>query len=169
MKKIVNLIIWLLSLTSLSQELSVVEIQAEVEKINSESELVHYTFDTDKIYNQTTEAGGTFDVWVNNQKIRKISQKIFLSNGQFITTIYLKNNQPILILELEKHFQWNDDNSGLDYEKELETNYSELIYAYNWDKDPIKVVSKGNSLRNETVCGLSDYWGLLQTAMKIIP
>ena len=145
------------------------EIKSEVEKINSDLNLIHHSFDANKIYNQTTDGGGTFEVWMNNGEIRKITQNVFLSNGQFITTVYLKNEQPILILKTEKQFQWNDKKSEFDYDKELKTNYSEKIYSYNWEKDPIKVEAKGKSLRNETVCGISDYWGLLQTAKKVLP
>ena len=168
MKKLITIVTILLSLTGASQELSVPEIQAEVDNINSDNGLKHHVFDTNEIYNQTTDGGGSFEVWVDKGNIKKITQILFLSNGQFITTVYLTNEQPILITETEKHFQWNKDLTEIDYDKEFETNYSELIYSYNWDKDPIKVETNGESLRKEMICGLSDYWGLLETAKKAV-
>ncbi len=168
MKNLVIIITLFLSLTSVSQELSVPEIQVEVEKINSDNGLEHHIFDTNEIYNRTTDGGGSFEVWMDKGNVKKITQTLFLSNGQFITTVYLTNEQPILITETEKHFQWNKDLTEIDYDKELETNYSELIYSYNWDKDPIKVETNGESLRREAVCGISDYWELLETAKKAV-
>ena len=166
MKKLVTIITLLLTLTSVSQELSVSEIRAEVDKINT-GDLTHRIFDTNEIYEQTTDGGGSFEVWLDKGKIRKITQTIFLSNGQFITTLYLKNEQPILIAETEKHFQWNEDYSELEADS-LETDYSELIYSYHWDNDPVKVETEGESLRAETICGISDYWGLLKTAKEVV-
>lgn len=168
MKKLITIMACLLSLTSISQELSIPEIQREVDDINSDSDLTFHTFDTNEIYNQTTDGGGSFEVLLDKGKIKKITQTIFLSNGQFITTVYLKNEQPILISETEKHYQWKEDNSGFDYDKELKTEYSELIYSYNWEKDPIQVETKGESLRKEVICGISDYYGLVETAKKLV-
>ena len=154
-------------MTSTSQELTVPEIQTEVEKINSDQELIHLSYDTDSIYDQTTDGGGSFEIWLDGKNIRKITQTLYLSNGEFSTVVYLKKHQPILISETEKHFQWKDDLSGLDYNKALKINYSELIYSYDWDKDPVKVITKGESLRKETICGISDYWSFLEIAKKM--
>ncbi len=160
--------ICLLSLTSISQELSVSEIQREVERINSDIGLTFHIFDANRIFNQITDGGGSFEVWLDKGQIKKITQIIFLSNGQFITTVYLKNEQPLLISETEKHFQWEETYSGFDYDRRLKTDYSELIYSFHWEKDPIYVETRGESLRKETICGISDYSGLLETAKKLI-
>lgn len=167
MRKLCTAMICLLSLTLASQELSVSRIQKEVNDINSDHALALHTFDIKKIYNPVTESGGSFEVWLDKGVIRKITQVIFLSNGQFITTVYLKNEQPILISETEKHFQWKEVSSGFDYDR-LKTDYSELIYSYNWEKDPIQVETRGESLKRETICGISDYYGLLETAKKLM-
>ena len=152
----------------MSQDLTISQIKAEVEKIDQDLNLKRVNFDANEVYDLTTDGGGTFEIWLAGNEIRKITQNIFLSNGLFITTLYLQNGQPILISETEKHFEWNEDFSSLDYGKDLETAYQEWIYTSHWDKDPLKVETKGESLSTEAICGISDYWGMVDTARRVL-
>ncbi|HSI70060.1 MAG TPA: hypothetical protein VK941_07495 [Gillisia sp.] len=167
MKNIVGILICFISFTGWSQELSVLDIDTEVSKIDLNPDLKQITFDTNEVYNQAIDGGGSMEVWLLGKEIRKISQSIFLSNAQFITTVYLKNDHPIMIVETENHYRWDDEKNSFDLEVP-ETAYEKIIYSWHWDKEAIAVRTKGESWGEDLGADIGSYNGLLATARKIL-
>lgn len=167
MKKFLSILLCFLSIAVCSQELTILDIDAEVSKIDLDPDLKHFTFDTNNVYNQATDGGGSMEVWLLGKEIRKISQSIFLSNAQFITTVYLKNDHPIMIVETENQYHWDEEKNTFDLDI-LETAYEKIIYSWHWEKDAIAVRTKGESWSEDTGAEVGSYNSLLATARKIL-
>lgn len=167
MKKLLSILLCCISLTGWSQELTVLDIDAEVSKIDLNPDLKHITFDTNEDYNQATDGGGSMEVWLLGKDIRKISQSIFLSNAQFITTVYLKNEHPIMIVETENQYRWDDATNSFNLEVP-ETAYEKIIYSWHWEKDAIAVRTTGESWGEDAGADVGSYTGLLAAARKIL-
>jgi hypothetical protein len=167
MKNLLSFLLCFISLTAWSQELTVLDIDTEVSKIDLDPDLKHITFDTNEVYNQATDGGGSMEVWLLGKEIRKISQSIFLSNAQFITTVYLKNDHPIMIVETENHYRWDEKRNTFDL-RHKETAYEKIIYSWHWDKEAIAVRTKGESWGEDAGADVGSYNSLLATARKIL-
>ncbi|MCM4159923.1 hypothetical protein DHB64_08475 [Antarcticibacterium sp. W02-3] len=167
MKFSISILICLFSFAVQGQKLSVLDIDSEVSKIDMDPGLEHYSFDTNDVYNRATDGGGSLEVWLLGKEIRKISQSIFLSNAQFITTVYLKNDQPIMIVETENQYPYDEQRNTFNY-AEPETAYEKIIYSWHWEKDAITVRTRGESWGDEQGVDVGSYTSLLATARKIL-
>lgn len=167
MKFLLTILICLLSFTVQSQKLTVLEIDSEVSKIDLDPALEHLTFDTNDVYNQATDGGGSLEVWLRGNEIRKISQSIFLSNAQFITTVYLKNDQPIMIVETENNYPYDEEKNTFNL-AEPETAYERIIYSWHWERDAITVRTRGESWGADQGTDVGSYTSLFATARKIL-
>jgi hypothetical protein len=168
MKKILTIITLTLTLNLYCQELSISNIEQLVDEIDSDSTLTKLEFDRSELYNQTTDGKGTFTIWHLDNIIKKITQKAFLSYGALDTEVYLKDENPILIIDKELHYQFNSANTEIDYDKPLLKVFEDKIFCSDWDLDPIKVETIGNRQLTEKICGISDYSNLLDEAKKLL-
>lgn len=167
MKNLLVILLFFFSLTLWSQELTVLDIDTEVSKIDLDPDLKHISFDTNEVYNQATDGGGSLEVWLLGKEIRKISQSIFLSNAQFITTVYLKNDQPLMIVETENHYLYDEDLHAYNLARP-ETAYERIIYSSHWEKEAITVRTTGESWGADAGANVSSYSSLLATARNIL-
>lgn len=167
MKFSLTLLLCLLCFSVQSQKLTVLDIDTEVSKIDMDPGLEHLTFDTNEVYNQATDGGGSFEVWLRGKEIRKISQSIFLSNAQFVTTVYLKDDQPIMIVETENQFPYDEEKNSINL-AEPEAAYERIIYSWHWEKDAITVRTRGESWGADAGADVGSYTSLFATARKIL-
>lgn len=168
LRKIITIITLTFTLTSFSQNVTVDQIEKSVNQINLDTSLVRIEYDLNEIFNLTIDGSGFFKIWKSDSEITKIVQQAFLSFGITETVIYLEDEQPILIIEKEKHFIRDSQTKETNYEEEPILVFEEKIYCSNWDSDPIKVETKGDRILTEGICGISDYSGLLDKAKELI-
>ena len=145
----------------------VTTIEKQVGQINSDKGLTKKQFNANEVYNKTFDGGGQIDVYLKGGQLVKIEESIGLSFGRVTTIIYLKNGQPIKIIDREENFKVKDDQSGLDYTK-LNQVFEASIYVVNWDKDDSKIVRKGERKLSEGVCSNLDYEPLVDRVKKLV-
>lgn len=142
-------------------------IEKQVEKINLDRGLTKKEFNANLVYNRIFDGGGQIDVYLKGEELVKIQQSIGLSYGLVTTIIYLKNGQPIKIIDREENYKIKDDQSGFDYTK-LTQVFEASIYVVNWENDDSKILKKGERKFSEGVCSNFDYEPLVASVNKLL-
>lgn len=164
MKKAFVIILTLIGFLAFGQENNIDRIDNEVKSIDSDTTLVETEFDWAELTGITTDGGGILKVWKNENQICKIVEKIGLSYGRIMTTIYLNNGIPIKIIKTEENFGHTND--GLNYE-ELNEVYREIIYVFDWENDNAKIKRIGKRNMSEVSCSMYELAeSLLERAEK---
>ncbi len=83
------------------------------------------------------------------------------------TIIYLKNGQPIKLIDREQNYKVKDDQSGLDYSK-LNQVFEASIYIFNWDKGDSEMIKKGERKFSEGTCSNFEYEPLVDRVKKLV-
>jgi hypothetical protein len=152
---------------SVGQDERTKQIDILAEQINASDRLTLKDFDAGKVYGQTFDGGGIIKVYSDKGVISKIEQVIGLSYGRLTTVVFLKNGQPIQIIDREENFKFKDDKTTFDHSK-LEQVFEATIYVFNWDKDDSKVITKGKRVLSEGTCSNFEYEALIDAVKKLM-
>ena len=142
-------------------------IDKQVRQINSDRGLTKKKFNANEVYGKIFDGGGQIQAYLKDGQLIKIEENIGLSYGRVTTIIYLKEGEPIKIIDREENFKIKDDQSGLDYTKLIQV-FEASIYVVNWDKDDSKIVRKGERKLSEGVCSNLDYEPLVDRVKKLV-
>ncbi|WP_143473614.1 hypothetical protein [Flavilitoribacter nigricans] len=135
-------------------------IEHNVDLIDRDSTLEMKEFDANQVYGHTYDGGGVISVHFDRKGIRKIKEEIGISTGRLTTIIYLKEGDPIKIIEREENFAHHADKPEMDYSR-LHQVFQTEIYIFNWEKDHTQVRKKGARNFSEESCGLFEYEPLI--------
>ena len=163
MKKAFVIILTLIGFLAFGQENNLDRIDNEVKSIESDSTLVETEFDWAELTGITTDGGGILKVWRNDSQLHKIVEEIGFSYGRVKTTIYLKNEIPIKIIETEENFGFKNDE--LDYKK-LNEVFRATIYVFDWENDMSEIQRIGKRVLSEGTCATFDYEPSIERAKK---
>ncbi|HEY9084112.1 MAG TPA: hypothetical protein VIN73_12330 [Vicingaceae bacterium] len=155
----------LIGLLAFGQKNDFVQIDYEVNSIELDSSLVQIEFDWVELTGITTDGGGILTVWQNDKQICKIVEEIGLSYGRIKTTIYLKDEIPIKIIETEENFGL--ENGELNY-GELKEVFRVIIYVLDWENDDSKTEWTGKRIMSEGTCSTFEYEPIIEQAKKAI-
>jgi hypothetical protein len=156
-----------LSSNCLAQTDLMVTIDKQAGQIDADKGLNKKQFSANEVYNRIFDGGGQIDVYLKGERLVKIEESIGLSYGLATTIIYLKDGQPIKIIDREENYKMKDDQSGLDYAK-LNQVFEASIYVVNWDRDDSKIMRKGEREFSEGVCSNFDYQPLIESVKKLL-
>lgn len=140
----------------LGQTDSIVVIDDLTKDIDNSPMISKATFSASEVYRQITDNGGEIIVLYEGENIFKITQEIGLSWGFISTTFYFKDDLPIKIIEIERNFRWNENESKFDYTKLDQVFYWEY-YIFDYDRDQGVINRTGDPVFSEPVCGLYEY------------
>ena len=114
------LILLLLTITSYGQDLvgKYPDIKNERIQIDKNDSVKKIVLENEEFLDNMTDEGGILTGFYDEKKeIRKIQVQVFLSTGVQEYDFYLKNENPILILDDFKRFAWNEKTNEFDYDK----------------------------------------------------
>jgi hypothetical protein len=165
-RMLLTILLILLNLTlALGQTNTTKQIDKKIDLIEADKTLIVRKFDINEIYEQTTDGGGEFIIYIQNDKIVKVEQYVGLSFGIISTIIYVNKNRPIAIIEREENFVWNENKSSFDYSK-LKEVYHEKIYVSNYEA--IWVNREGNRNMSDPSCSVDEYLDILTKAENLL-
>jgi len=121
----------IISLCAHAQELDTVAIKAIVQQIDNTAELDSTVHDWSQLTGVVTDGGAELISWRNNGEVVKVFQQVGLSFGRITTTIYLHDSEPIMAIETEENFGF-DDQGEIDYTS-LKLVYQETNFYYKED------------------------------------
>ena len=121
----------IISLFAHAQEQDTVAIKAIVQQIDNTAELDSTVHDWSQLTGVVTDGGAELISWRNNGEVVKVFQQIGLSFGRITTTIYLHDSEPIMAIETEENFGF-DDQGEIDYTS-LKMVYQEINFYYKED------------------------------------
>ena len=121
----------IISLSAHAQELDTVAIKAIVQQIDNTAELDSTVHDWSQLTGVVTDGGAELISWRNNGEVVKVFQQVGLSFGRITTTIYLHDSEPIMAIETEENFGF-DDQGEIDYTS-LKMVYQEINFYYKED------------------------------------
>jgi len=163
MKKFLVIIFSFIGFLAFGQESKLDRINSQVNLIESGSTLTLTEFDWVELTGITTDGGGIITVWRNDSQLCKIVEEIGFSYGRIRTTIYLKNETPIKIIETEENFGFKNDE--LDYKK-LNEVFRATIYVFDWENDKSEIQRIGKRVLSEGTCATFDYEPSIERAKK---
>lgn len=166
MKNAFVIILTLIGFITFGQEKTLDRIDMEVKLIESDSTLKKTEFDWVEVSGIATDGGWVIDVWRNENQIIKIAEEIGLSYGRVTTTVYLQNEIPIKIVEVEENFGYKNDE--LNYE-ELNEVYQEIIYVFDWKNDSSEIKRFGKRNMRDQSCSMYELAeSVIDRAKKLI-
>lgn len=165
LKNLLIIILLLIGHIAIGQEKDRTKIDIQVHAIEANSNLTKVKFDLERLTGIVTDGGGTIEVWLHKNKIYMIVEEVGLSYGRLTTTIYLKNELPIKIIETEENFK--SDKGELDYST-LENAHIAIIYIHNWKKNKTEIEYIGERLINQGDHSTHKYEAILELAKKAI-
>ena len=152
---------------SLGQLTTITQIEDEVREIEELKNIDIKEFDVNKFYDRIFDGGGIIKVFLRNEEIVKIEEKIGLSYGRITTIIYLKNDIPIQIVDREENFKFKEDQTSLDYST-LNQVFEATVYIFDWDYDKSEIVTTGERNLSEGTCSTFEYEPLIDNVRKIL-
>ncbi len=157
------MLLWIVPMTY-GQSGQIDQINAKVKTIDSDSELTNKEFDATEVYGHAFDGGGEIKVYVSNDQLHKFEEQIGLSFGRITTIIYLKDDEPILIIDCEENFRRNDDGS-FDYSS-LNKVFETKIYVA--DGDSIKTIKEGERIMSDSRNGVEKYFQKIEMAKGLL-
>jgi hypothetical protein len=152
------------------QQSKVERIAMEVEYIENDATLTFEKYDFSKLTGVHTDGGGILKVWHKEKQISKIYEEIGLSYGRIKTTIYLKNDEVIKIIEIEENFPFSKNEIDI---TKLDKVFRVDIFVFGPDKNiaglyDYKLIRNGNRVISDGFCELSDFFSTIDRAEKAI-
>lgn len=135
-------------------------IDAEIEHIENNNSLKEWGNEWYNVENKddTIVYWGFLDIWYENNQIFKIVQLNNWSYGNEKIIIYLKNEKPIKIIELE-------NNTIKDKLKEV---FKASLYTENWDENKFIIQEDGKRVHSEKNYSTVKYNSILNSAKSVL-
>lgn len=149
MKTIYFIILFLFCLLAIGQSKESLQIEKIVEAIDLDQNYLIKEKGLNEQNGRTTDGGAQLKIWTKGGEMFKIVEEIGLSYGRLSTIIYLKNDQPIKIIEIEENYRLSDGEINF---KELREVYKAVFYVYDWELDEGEVIRSGKRIMSEMSC-----------------
>lgn len=160
----------LISCVSNAQSLTKVEIDSIIKSIEENKSLSKSVFDFSELIHQTTDGGSELIVYQENKKIKKITLQVSLSYGLITSIIYLRDEEPVYLIEKEENYLVKNDT--IDYSK-LESKFKEIIYVFGFSPQGIgeyQFESEvfGERVLSDNYCEIDELFDLIVIAKKAL-
>lgn len=146
MRVLFSFFLILIGFISFGQENKITQIEAKINLIDSDSTLIEAEYDWVELTGITTDGKGVLKVWKKENQIYKIYEEVGLSFGRIRTTMYLENEMPIKIIEIEENFA--HINNKLNYNK-LNEVFKVEFYVFDWENADCKIYTTGKRVMSE--------------------
>ena len=160
-----SFLIFLISFNAFGQNLTLKKINKEVNRIQTDSTLTITVLNALDKSKETLDGGYVLKVWHQQHDIVKIVAEMGLSYGRVKTTLYLKNNVPMKIIEIEENF--SQTSNGLNYHN-LNKVYETTHYILNWKQNKSITKTKGKRRFSVPKKSVHDYNTLVEKVQRAI-
>jgi hypothetical protein len=158
------LILSVFLLASVAKFDPVKSIDKHITQVNADKSLKVKKFDAAKVYNRFFDRGGEIALYLDGNKLVRISETINLSWGKTTTNMYLKHNDAVAVIESEEDFVIGKDNT-MDLAK-MKKVFETKIYLDHWAT--INTQTTGKRVNSEAPADVTDYRELQEKAAELL-